>query len=92
MSYLTNKDNPEMMEAMSRIKNTQQYLDKEYTLDELNDEGVEEVVSSFQEAKEEAESLGGKMNIDLEYYPYTKGVRNLEITITVEVDEEDLIK
>ena len=76
-------DNYENQLIAEKLKNTETILDKEYTLDEFDNEGVKEVVEKYLEAKEKSELTGDLINTELEYYPYISGVKCLEITFFV---------
>ena len=86
MNYLKLEDNKEMEQALEKIKNTEWILDKEYTIDEFDEFGLDEVVKVYLDAKSKAESYGENVKVELEYYPYITGVKYLEITFYVEVD------
>ena len=72
---------------LERIKNTEWFLDEEYTLDEFEEYGLDEVLSKYLAAKEAAEEYGKIIKTELEYYPYISGVKCLEITFIVEKGE-----
>lgn len=68
---------------LDRTRNTESFLNREYTLDEFENEGLQEIVSKYLQAKERADKYGSTIVVKLEYYPYTAGTKCLEIVFDV---------